>query len=135
MAALGDLARIVAEAAAADAPPQRQSMRALPGLQSMRVKIRHLKAQRTDQTVILRKDLQIAHANFHGAVRQDDLIRLENPGGVLRRRVVIVGVAGNLHHVVHFKRGFRHRATQLSLLQSKLALRRLCRRLRAMLRM
>lgn len=79
MAALGDIARIVAEAAAADAPPQ--SMRALPGLQSMRAKIKHLKAQRTDQTVILRKDLQIAHANFHGAVRQDDLIRLENPGG------------------------------------------------------
>jgi hypothetical protein len=80
MAALGDIARIVAEAAAADAPPQQEGMRALPGLQRMRAKIKHLKAQRKDEVVILRKDLQIAHTNFHGAVRQDDVIRLENPG-------------------------------------------------------
>ena len=79
MAALCDIARIVAEAADED-ELVRTGGRHASGLQSMRAKIKHLKAPRKDQTVTLRKDLQIAHANVHGAVREDDLMRLENPG-------------------------------------------------------
>ena len=79
MAALCDIARIVAEAADED-ELVRAGGRHASGLQSMRAKIKHLKAPRKDQTVTLRKDLQIAHANFHGAVCEDDLMRLENPG-------------------------------------------------------
>ena len=79
MAALCDIARIVAEAADEDEPVRTWGRHA-SGLQGMRAKIKHLKAVRKDQTVTLCKDLQLAHANFHGAVRKDDLIRLENSG-------------------------------------------------------